>query len=379
MDLFGYVRADGTVGFRNHTLIVPLTGCLQRIAWRIADDVPGTSALIHPNGCDFQGQDGELLGQMMANFVTHPNVGAVLFLTMGCAALQGLNLAKLAGDSGRLVGEVNLHRCGGTSKSIARGIELARPMVAELAAQQRRPVPLSSLIVGTKCGSSNADSFNYCHTVLGAACDRLVDAGATVVLSEDCELYAAAGQLAERAANPQAAQDIRDMATTLHGYWTDRFGIDLDDPRDEMEKRHRRSLEHAAKAGSRPYQRVFDMREKVSGPGLVILNAPNTDLENMTCLSASGCQLIAFTTGQGTVVGSPVASTVKMTATRATAERMAENIDLDVSGFKDGALSLDAAAELTVNHLIAAANGDLQKAEILGHGEIAFPLRGITF
>ena len=37
------------------------------------------------------------------------------------------------------------------------------------------------------------------------------------------------------------------------------------------------------------------------------------------------------------------------------------------------------AADLTVAHLIAAANGEQQKAEILRHGEIAFPLRGVTF
>ena len=379
MELFGFVRADGAVGFRNHVLIVPLTGCLQRIAWRIAEEAPGAVPLIHPNGCDFQGPDAELLGGMLANFVTHPNVGGVLFLTMGCAALNGLHLAKIVAENGRPVAEVNIHRCGGTTKSIEMGIALVRPMVAELAAQQRRPVPLSSLIIGTKCGSSNADSFTYCHPVLGAACDRLVDAGATVVLSEDCELYAGAKLLAQRAADPRTARDILDMATTLHGYWQNRFNIDFDFPEEDQEKLIKRSLEHAAKAGTRPIQRVIDMSEKIQGPGLVILNAPNTDLENTTCLAASGCQLIAFTTGNGTVVGSPAAVTVKMTATRGTVERMAENIDLDVSGYKAGALSLDAAAELTVNHLIAAANGELQKAERLGHTEIAFPLRGVTF
>jgi len=379
MELFGYVRADGSVGFRNHVLIVPLTGCLQRIAWRIADAVPGTVPLIHANGCDFQGSDAELLGSMLANFVTHPNVGGVLFLTMGCAALNGLHLKLIVEDSGRPAVEVNIHRSGGTTKSIEAGIALARAMVTELAAQSRQSVPVSSLIVGTKCGSSNADSFTYCHPVLGAACDRLVDAGATVVLSEDCELYAGAEILAQRAASPQTAHDILDMASTLCGYWRDRFNIDFDFPDEDQQKLVTRSLEHAAKAGSRPIQRVIDMSEKIKGPGLVILNAPNTDLENTTCLAASGCQLIAFTTGNGTVVGSPAAATVKMTATAKTAERMAENIDLDVSDYTSGALSLDEAAELTVDHLLAAANGELQKAELLGHTEIAFPLRGVTF
>lgn len=380
MQLNGYVRKDGTVGFRNHVLVVPLTGCLEFLAWRIADQVEGAVALVHPNGCDLQAGDGELLGQMLANLATHPNVGAVLFLTMGCAATRVLRLPQRTADSGRLVAEIDGQVVGGTSKVVKEGVSKSLAMAAKLLTQQKQEVPISSLVLGTKCGSSNQDSFSYCHPVLGAACDRLVDDGATVVLSEDCELYAAADLLAQRAATPQVADDIRNMATALQGYWTSRFNLDLLPADAENRERARcRSLESAAKAGSRPIQRVFDMREKVQGPGLVILNGPNTDLESMTCLAASGCQVIAFTTGRGTVVGSPVAAPVKMTATATTWERMRENLDLDVSGYKTGTLSLNEAAEQTVQHIISAANGTLQKAEVLKHWEIAFPIRGVTF
>jgi altronate dehydratase large subunit len=148
---------------------------------------------------------------------------------------------------------------------------------------------------------------------------------------------------------------------------------------DGRERVRLRSLEHAAKAGSRPIQRVVDMHDRIQGPGLVILNGPNTDLESMTGLAAAGCQLVVFTTGAGTVVGSPVAVTVKMTATRATWERMRENIDLDVSAYKEGAQTLDCAAARTFDHVLAAANGELQAAERLGHWEAAFPIRGVTF
>lgn len=382
MELRGYVRADGSVGFRNHLLIVPTTGCLHFLAWKIADRVPGTVPLVHPHGCDLQGGDGELFGRQLGHLVAHPNVGGVLFLTMGCAATNSLRLAHQARQSGRLVAELNTHVVGGSTKTIQQACELLAPMVAELAGQQRREVPLSSLVVGTKCGSSNADSFAYCHPVLGAACDRLVDAGATVVLSEDCELYAGAEELAGRAATEATARDIRAMAETLGRYWKDRFNRDLIPPPDDLQGRERvrqRSLEHAAKAGSRPIQRVIDMQDKIQGPGLVILNGPNTDLESMTCLAASGCQLIVFTTGAGTVVGSPAAITVKMTATLATWERMRENLDLEVSGYKVGTEPLPEAAARTVEHIVAAANGQLQAAERLGHWEVAFPIRGVTF
>lgn len=378
--LNGYPRADGRVGFRNHLLVVPLTGCLSTLAWRIADRAPGATALIHPHGCDLFGNDYDLFTRQMEGLMLHPNVGGVLFLTMGCAATNAAKLPEHIRESGRLVAEINTHKVGGSTHTVARGCELAVPMVEQLSSVSRVDVPLSSLIVGTKCGSSNPESFSHCHPVLGAACDQLVDAGGTVVLSEDCELYAAADLLAKRAATPDVAGDILAMATQLQRYWTDRFNTYLnpDDPA-ALAKTRQRSLEHAAKAGNRPFQRVIDMAERIQGPGLVILNGPNTDLESTTCLAASGCQLIAFTTGRGTVVGSPVAITVKMTATRETVERMRENIDLDVSAYTTGEESLADAAARTFRHLIDAANGAPQAAETLGHWEIAFPVRGVTF
>lgn len=380
--LRGYLREDGSVGFRNHVLVVPTNGCLQFLAWRIAERVPGAVPLVHPHGCDLHGPDGELFGRHLTHFVTHPNVGGVLFLTMSCSATNVLRLPQLARESGRLVAELNTHRVGGSTKTIEHACELLRPMVDQLAAQPRQEAPLSALVVGTKCGSSNADSFTHCHPVLGVACDQLVDAGATVVLSEDCELCAGAEELAARAATPETARDIRSMADTVRRYWVERFHRDLLPPpedTDGCDRMRRRSLEHAAKAGSRPIQRVVDMQDKVQGPGLVILNGPNTDLESMTSLAASGCQLVVFTTGAGTVVGSPAAVTVKMTATRASWERMRENLDLDVSGYKEGTETLQAAAARTVEHIMAAANGELQAAERLGHCEVAFPIRGVTF
>lgn len=382
MALSGFVRPDGSVGFRNYTLVVPLTGCLQQVAWRIADQVDGANPLIHPHGCDLLDEDGALLATLMRHLVTHPNVGAVVFLSMGCAALRQHHLRESVQDSGRLVEEISLHATGGTSKTVARGVEVATEFAGRLARQTRQEVPLSSLVVGTKCGASNPDSFAYCHPVLGEACDRLVDAGATVVLSEDCELLAGAEDLAARAATPEAAQALREMAENLQRLWYARFGHGLMPAamsEEERQKMRQASLGHIAKAGTRPVQRVVEFDRRIQGPGLVVLNGPNTDLESMTALAAAGCHVVMFTTGRGTVVGSPAAITVKMTATASTAQRMSENIDLDVSGYKDGTMSLDEAATKTLDHLLAAAGGESQRAERLGHNEIAFPIRGVTF
>jgi altronate dehydratase large subunit len=206
--------------------------------------------------------------------------------------------------------------------------------------------------------------------------------GATVVLSEDCELVAAADLLAERAENVETAEKIRRMAEQVNSGWKSRFGRTLDDcvpkekTRDDMVQA---SLAHAAKAGTTRIRGFFDMAQTVKGPGLVILNAPNTDLECVTSLAAAGCNVTIFTTGRGTPVGSPASITLKITATQDTFECMEENIDLCVAGVIDGRESIDDAAKRVVQAVVEAANGQPTKAERLGHWEVAIPIRGVTY
>ena len=111
----------------------------------------------------------------------------------------------------------------------------------------------------------------------------------------------------------------------------------------------------------------------------MILNAPNTDLENVTALAAAGCNVTIFTTGRGTPVGSPASITVKVTATQKSFDRMRENIDVCVAGVVDGTTSIEQAAEQVVQAVIEAANGKRTKAETLGHWEVAIPIRGVTY
>jgi altronate dehydratase large subunit len=210
----------------------------------------------------------------------------------------------------------------------------------------------------------------------------LVEQGATVVLSENCELVAAADILAGRAATAEIGARIRRMAEEVNAGYKARFGRTLDESRPKELTREalvKASLAHAAKAGATSIRGFFDMAETVRGPGLVILDGPNTDLESVTALAAAGCNVNLFTTGRGTPVGSPASITLKITATQKTFEVMEENIDLCVAGAGDGSESIDAAAARVVAAIVAAANGTPAKAERLGHWEVAMPIRGVTY
>lgn len=376
--LKGFKREDGRVGFRNWVLVLPLTGCQMTSALRIADRVRGATCFAHPNGCDLHGPDYELFGTILERFATHPNVGGVVLLAMGCAQTLNLNLPRKIKESGRLVEVIGTHES--SSVVINKGVEKARAMVKELAKASRREVDFSALVVGTKCGASDANSFEHCHPVVGRACDMLVGKGATVVLSEDCELVGGAGKLAKRAETPEIGEKILAMAENVNRQWKERFGKSLKELSGQsVEEAERASLKHAAKAGTGPITGYFDVSEVVAGPGLVILDAPNTDLENVTALAAAGCNVTLFTTGRGTPVGSPAAVTVKITATESTFEKMRENIDLCVSDVISGERSAEDEGGRLVELIVALVNGDLTKAEEARCWEVAIPIRGVTF
>ena len=79
----GYRHADGRVGIRNDIWVVPLVGCVNRLAERLAASCGGL-ALTHPYGCSQLGKDHETTANMLAQFCRHPNAGGVLVVSLGC-------------------------------------------------------------------------------------------------------------------------------------------------------------------------------------------------------------------------------------------------------------------------------------------------------
>ena len=375
MSLTGYVRPDGRVGFRNYLVVLPLVGCVGDIARRIADRADGAVPIVHPHGCELQATDSVWLALQMEGLALHPNVGGVLLVTMSCGATNQYRLADKAAEAGKLVETVNFHRAGGTHKSVQLGGDLAEKMLERLGKTEREPVDISALVLGTKCGSSDRTSFDVLHDVTGVACDRIVDAGGTVVLAENFELVADIETLAERGVDERVKADILGIKDPLLRSYEARVGTGLE----LGEEAKAASFKHAAKAGTRPIQRVIPLAGRIEGPGLVVHDAPNSDLVSVTTLAVAGCNMVLFTTGRGTPVGGPCVPTVKVTANPRTQEHMAENIDVGVGEVTEGKMSAEQGAERIYDATLRIANGELSKSERLKHFEMQFCIQGVTF
>lgn len=375
MTLTGYIRSDGRVGFRNYLVVMPLVGCMSGIAQHIAAELPGAVPLIHSNGCELCSRDSEWVAVQMERLASHPNVGSALFITMACGSMNRFGVPKRTEKNGRIIEVLNFHSTGGTAQVVKRGVELGKKLLEKLNTVPREPVPMSGMVLGTKCGSSDPTSAEVLHPVTGAVCDRIVDEGGTVVLGENFELIFDIEGLAARAVNPRVGAEIMAIREHVVREYSQRSGQTpkFDDDARVM------SASRAAKAGTRPIQEVVPLDGTISGPGLVVYDGPNSDLVSVTTMSGAGCNLLLFTTGRGTPVGGVCSPAIKVTANSKTGESMAGNIDAAIGDVTEGKASAAEGAERIYKTVMKIANGRLSKSEDLGHFEMQFHIRGIMF
>ena len=179
MEFWGYSRPDGSVGVRNHVLILPATRNVNYICHRIALAVPGVTTFYTTGEYGRTGGDRKRLARFLTGIARNPNVANVLLIGMphgyGYPEFQTDALAAEIAKSGTRLEVLNVDRCGGLEGTVVQGIRLARELVREATAMRREAAPLSKLTIGMKCGDSDATSGLAGNPALGRAVDRLID------------------------------------------------------------------------------------------------------------------------------------------------------------------------------------------------------------
>ena len=371
----GYRRADGRVGVRNLVAVLSGMDNTNPCASRIGAMVAGTTVLATPFGRTQIGHDFEVTLKTLAGIGAHPNVAAVLVLSLSLES--GEALARRIRASGKRVVVLGLQECGGTMALTAAGVRAAAELVVEASEAEREPCAFADLTVAVECGGSDTTSGIASNPTVGLFADRFIDAGGTVILSEPAEFMGAEHILAARARDPRDAERIYEMVRWFEEEAA-RAGVDMrgtnptpDNIAGGLTTLEEKSLGAIAKGGTRPIVEVIDYAEAPTRRGLVIMNTPSAACESMTGLVGGGAQLIIFSTGRGNAIGAPVAPTVKITGNPHTAETMAENIDVDVSGVIAAGESLESAAQRLWDEMVKIARGKLTRCEVLGEEQLS--------
>jgi altronate hydrolase len=383
----GYVRADGRVGTRNEIWILPTVGCVNATAAQVATiasqqfggKVDGIHSFAHQFGCSQLGDDLANTADLIAGLARNPNAGGVLILGLGCENNQ------MAGLQERLEGYDAARLKFLAVQDVDDEFEAALDLVAELveaaAEDKRTPIGLEGLVLGLKCGGSDAYSGLTANPLLGMAADQVCGAGGSSLLTEIPEMFGAEPLLLSRAANSQVREALINEFKAFRGELA-HFGHAVSSNPSPGNKRggittlEEKSLGAVQKGGANIVVDVLPYGAPCQQAGLSVISAPGNDAVSSTALAAAGANLILFTTGRGTPLGFPV-PTVKVASNSDLSGRKSHWIDYDAGSLLGSADKAEETRKF-LDALCAYASGEQTANERLGAREIAIWKKGVT-
>ncbi len=209
LKFWGYRRAEGRPGIRNHVLILPGCACGSESSRVVASQVRGAVNIVFNTGCSDVADNTEMSQKILTGFACNPNVYGVVIIGLGCETVGHKELkAKIQKMTSKPVVSFGIQDEGGTLKTIEKATRAARDMAAEAGLQQKELFDISELFMGIECGGSDATSGIASNPAVGELSDRLVDLGATTMMSESIEWIGGEHVVASRAATPKVHNEI---------------------------------------------------------------------------------------------------------------------------------------------------------------------------
>ena len=374
-----WLRDDGRKGIRNVVAVAYLVECAHHVARRIVDktDDPDVHLIGFP-GC----YPNSYADTVMKAIATHPNVGGLVIVSLGCESFNREGLAAVVAASGRPVETLVIQQAGGTAATIAAGLAAVARVKAIADAGPRAPMAPSELVIGTICGGSDGTSGITANPAVGRAFDRFVAEGATCIFEETGELVGCEAIMADRALTPElGAALIASVAKAERYYTVLGFGsFAPGNAEGGLTTQEEKSMGAYSKSGSSPISGIVKPGDIPPSPGLYLLDVvpdgeprfgfPNiSDNAEIVELIACGAHVTLFTTGRGSVVGSAISPVIKICANPETARKLAGDMDINAGRIIEGRATIGEVGDEIYSRTLAVAAGARSVSEELGHRE----------
>ena len=437
----GYHRLDGKVGTANFWLVIPLTFCENRnldvieaalsekLGYQTARDfavntdalidqykagatleeifntpiintkeeisknrlfpnVDGIKFLKHDGGCGGTRQDAEVLCQLLAGYITNPNVAGATILSLGCQNAQVEMMQKALNDFDpnfkKPVYILEQQKIDSERKLIEEAVKRTFLGLVEANKIVRKPAPLSKLVLGLECGGSDGFSGISANPALGYCSDLLVALGGSPVLAEFPELNGVEQEIINRCETKVSAKKFYKIMRAYSaaavavgsGFESNPSPGNI---KDGLITDAMKSAGAAKKGGTSPIVDVLDYTEQVKKQGLNLLCTPGNDVESTTGLAGSGCNITVFTTGLGTPTGNPITPVLKLSSNTDLYNRMNDIIDINAGTVISGEDSIESMGEKILEYIIAVASGKVSsKAMEQGNNDFIPWKRGVS-
>jgi altronate hydrolase len=379
MTMTGYSRNDGRKGIRNTVAIAYLVECAHHVSREIA--LAYRDRDVHVIGFPGCYPNGYAL-DMMEKLCTHPNVGAVLIVSLGCECFNRAQLHRTVAASGRPVEILVIQDSGGTASTVATGVAWVGETLAKIDDVSRVEITPEELVIGTICGGSDATSGITANPAMGRAFDLLIADGGAGIFEETGELIGCEAYMTERAVTPELAAEIDAcMVKTVNYYATmGHASIAPGNADGGLTTIEEKSLGAYAKSGASPIAGLLKPGDEPPSSGLYLLDVipdgeprygfPNiNDNAEIAELIACGSHIVLFSTGRGSVVGSAISPVIKVCANPETYRRLEGDMDVDSGRILEGRATLDEVGDEIYDLIQRVADGARTCSEALGHRE----------
>lgn len=385
----GYRRSAARgVGTRNMIVLLGTssrTGSfVKQLAARFRDasdayaNLDGIVPVAHTEGGAGRPNNLQLVLRTLAGFMVNPNVGAVLAVDYGNEAITNTMVETYMRKHGYPLDEVK-HKFvtlqDGFDQELDKAEALIREWLPETAQAVRTPESLRHLKVGLQCGGSDAFSGVSANPLQGWVAKELIRHGGAASLAETDELIGA---------EPYVLQKVRDVDTAR------KFLAALARFR-EWAGWHGASAE-GNPSGGNMYRGLYNIALKSIGAaqkkdpetrldyvinygdpmpagGYYFMDSPGNDLESIAGQIASGCNMIFFATGNGSITNFPYVPTIKMVTTTERFELLSNDMDVNAGQMLEG-MSLEELGRQTFELTLRVASGELSVGERAGHSQV---------
>ena len=378
MEFWGYRRAEGRAGIRNHVLILPSCVCGSESARIVASQVRGAVNIVFNTGCSDVQANTDMSQKVLTGFACNPNVYGVVIIGLGCETVGHRQLReKIQKMTSKPVVSFGIQEEGGTLKTLEKAVRAAREMAAEAAMQPKEKFDISELLLGIECGGSDATSGLASNPAVGELSDLLVDMGASTIMSESIEWIGGEHVLAKRAATPEIHNQIIEVCRAYEEHLK-AAGQDCragqptpGNKAGGLSTLDEKSLGCIRKGGTRPIVEVLQQAERPTKHGAIVMDTAGFDISSVTSMVAGGCNAVIFTTGRGTPTGNAIVPVLKVTGNERTYKMMDDNMDVDLSAIIRGEKTYQEMGREMLNDIEAMCNGKMTKAETYGFSDIA--------
>lgn len=372
-EFLGYLRPDGSVGIRNTVLLLSGTVYANKLCAHVASLIQGAIAIEHPLGRTQVKPDLRLTRRFLSGTGANPNVGGVVvvdhFQELGCTAED---IAQDISPTGKPIATVNIRQSGGLISATEKATRYAMQIARQLSDQRREPVPLSRLIFGMNCGTSDTTSGLSSNPATGICSDMIIAEGGRSIMAETTEWMGAEVWLTSKAVSQAVADKIMagvaDMEARALASGEDIRGSQPtgDNILGGLTTIEEKSMGACKKAGNSPIVDYLDIAMPPGPtPGLYVMYGPGHGAESISSIAAAGAQVLVFSTGGGHTVSHPIMPTIKVTGHKESWDLMQDTMELEVSGVLRGEISLEQAGQKVFDEVLATCNGRLTKSEIL--------------